>query len=169
MAGPHASTRSVNATRVASTGPVRSPASSRCGRRDAATVLAAPRLPHLLDAGDRTGPVLATRVAFTFLVLAWGPAMAFQLGHIGALGAVRLHADPRSLMAHLLPEAGLPLLTVAQAAVALLAGSLAWVCLLGIRGRLRRDGEQYSHAGWRLLQALCGVYVAASLALVLAR
>ena len=131
-------------------------------------MLAASRLPHLLDAGDRTGPVLATRVAFTLLVLAWGPAMAFQLGHVGVLGAVRLHADPRSLVAHLLPEAGLPLLAVAQFAVVLLAGILAGICLLGIRGRLRRDGERYSRAGWRLLQALCAAYVAAALALVLA-
>ncbi|HWR97683.1 MAG TPA: cyclic nucleotide-binding domain-containing protein [Candidatus Methanoperedens sp.] len=135
----------------------------------AATALAASRLPRLLGAGERSEPVLATRVAFTLLVLAWGPAMAYQLAHVGVLASVRLHAAPQSLAARLLPAAGVPLLLVAQVAAVLLAGSLAGICLLGVRGRRQRDGEDCPRARWRLLHALCMAYLVAMLALVLTR
>jgi hypothetical protein len=135
----------------------------------AATALVAPRLPRLLGAGDRPGPVLATRAAFTLLVLAWGPAMAFQLEHVHALGMIHLHAEPGGLAARLLPSGGLPLRLVDQVRVVLIAGALAGICLLGIGGRLRRDGEECPPARWRLLLALCLGYLAFCLALVLAR
>ena len=60
-------------------------------------------LPRLLAAGPDPEPTLSTRVAFSLLVLAWGPAMSFQLGHIGALASLQLHALPGSVLAALLP------------------------------------------------------------------
>jgi len=133
-----------------------------------ATVGAKALLPRLLTAGSDPEPTLSTRVAFSLLVLAWGPAMAFQLGHIGALASLHLHALPGSVLAALVPASGLKLLSVAQVAVVLAAGLFTTVCLSGIHGVLRREGEPYSRTGWRWLVAICGLYELGALALVVA-
>jgi len=130
-----------------------------------ATVGAKAVLPRLLTAGSDPEPKLSTRVAFSLLVLAWGPAMAFQLRHIGALAALRLHALPGSLLAMLLPADGLRLTIIVQVAVILAAGLFAAVCLSGIHGVLRREQEAYSRAGWRALLAICVLYEVGVLAL----
>jgi transcriptional regulator with AAA-type ATPase domain len=133
----------------------------------AATAVVAPRLTRLLGADERTGPVPATRVALTLLVLAWGPAMAFQLGHVHALGMITLRAEAGGLAAWLLPGNGLPLRVVDQVRVVLLSGALAGICLLGIRGRLRREGAEFPRARWPVLALICAAYVATALFLVL--
>jgi len=125
-------------------------------------------LPRLLAAGPDPEPTLSTRVAFSLLVLAWGPAMSFQLGHIGALASLQLRTLPGSALAALLPPDGLRLLTVAQIAAILAAGLFAAVCLSGIHGVLRREGEPYSRAGWRWLVAICGLYELGALLLAVA-
>ena len=125
-------------------------------------------LPRLLAAGSDPEPTLSTRVAFSLLVLAWGPAMAFQLGHIGALASLHLHALPGSLLAALVPAEGLKLLSVAQVAVVLAAGFFTAVCLSGIHGVLRREAEPLSKTRWRVLVAICGLYELGALALALA-
>ncbi len=132
-----------------------------------ATVGAKALLPRLLTAGADPDPTLSTRVAFSLLVLAWGPAMSFQLGHIGALASLSLHALPGSALAALLPADGLKLMTVAQASVIFAAGLFAAVCLSGIHGVLRREGEPYSRAGWRWLVAICVLYEAGAFALAM--
>lgn len=131
-----------------------------------ATVAARALLPRLLAAGPDPEPTLSTRVSFSLLVLAWGPAMSFQLGHVGALAALQLQALPGSALAALLPAGGLRLLTGAQTAVTLAAGVFAAVCLSGVHGSLRRTGETYSHAGWRVLVVICILYQIGALALV---
>lgn len=94
--------------------------------------------------------------------------MSFQLGHVGVLAALHLHAQPGSALAALLPAGGLRLTTVAQVAVTLAAGAFAAVCLTGVRGVLRREGKPYSRTGWRWLMAICGCYAAGALVLALA-
>jgi polyferredoxin len=133
-----------------------------------ATVVARALLPRLLTAGSDPEPTLSTRVAFSLLVLAWGPAMSYQLGHIGALDSLRLHALPGSVLAALVPAGGLRLVTVAQVAVVLAAGLFAAVCFSGIHGVLRREEEPYSKAGWWWLVSICGAYELGALALALA-
>ncbi|HEY5999943.1 MAG TPA: cyclic nucleotide-binding domain-containing protein [bacterium] len=133
----------------------------------AAAALLAPRLPRLLAPGGHPGPALATRAALALLLLAWGPAMAFQLRHVGVLSAVRLHAQPGGIMARLLPAEGLTVLALAQVEAVLAAGILGGICLMGIGGRLRRGGEEWSTARWRGFLAICAAYLAGSLALVL--
>jgi DNA-binding NtrC family response regulator len=135
----------------------------------AATIVVAPRLPRLLAAGADPEPTLSTRVAFTLLVLAWGPAMAFQLGHVGMLGTLRLHAESGSLAARVLPVAGISLRQIAQVAAVLASGLFTVICLLGIRGRMRRDREAHSPGGWRLVLVLCGAYFAGTIALIVLR
>jgi hypothetical protein len=133
-----------------------------------ATVGAKSVLPRLLTSGADPEPTLSTRVAFSLLVLAWGPAMGFQLGHIGALASLRLHAAPGSVLADLVPAYGLQLLVIAQVTVILAAGLFSAVCLSGIHGVLLREQEPYSRAGWRWLVAICGLYEVGALALVAA-
>lgn len=111
-----------------------------------------------MAAGPDPEPTLSTRLALALLVLAWGPAMAFQFGHIGALASLRLDAAPGSVLATLLPQGGLPLLTLAQVLVILAAGVFAAGCLAGIRGTPRRGDEPYSRAGWRALLSICALY-----------
>jgi hypothetical protein len=130
-----------------------------------ATVAAKALLPRLLAAGADPEPTLSTRVAFSLLVLAWGPAMAFQLGHVGALASLHLHALPGSALAALVPADGLRLLTVGQVGVILAAGLFAAVCLSGVHGVLRRDREAYSRAGWRWVVAICAAYEIGALSL----
>jgi DNA-binding NtrC family response regulator len=135
----------------------------------AATVIFSSRLPRLLAAGVDPEPTLSTRVAFMLLVLAWGPAMAFQIGHVGILGTLHLHAENGSLLARVLPTAGLPLRGIMQVLVVLASGLFAGICLLGIQGRLRRDQEAHSTAGWRLVLGICGAYFAGTIALIAGR
>jgi DNA-binding NtrC family response regulator len=135
----------------------------------AATLLAAPRLPHLFAAGDDPEPALASRVAFTLLVLAWGPAMAFQLGHVGALATLHLYVEPAGLLARVWPAAGVSVRAVAQVAAVLSAGVFAAVCLFGIRGRMRRDEMPHHPGAWRVLPAVCALYVAGTLWLLFPR
>jgi len=134
----------------------------------AATVGATRLLPRLLAAGSDPEPTLSTRVAFSLLVLAWGPAMAFQCGHVGALASLHLNAATGSALAVMLPVGGLSLLGLTRVLVVLAAGLFAAVCLAGIHGVLRRDGEPYSRAGWRGLVALCSLYAIGALALAVA-
>ncbi len=134
-----------------------------------ATLAALPWLPRLLAAEESLDPILASRVAFSLLVLAWGPAMAYQLHHIEGLGALRIHADTNSGFSSLLVSGELTVQAAAQVGVILLAGLLASVCLAGIRWRSSRLGTPVAPWGWRAVLALCALYTAFSLLLVLPR
>jgi hypothetical protein len=85
------------------------------------------------------------------------------------LGTLRLHAEQGTLLARVLPEAGLTLRRIAQVGAVLASGLFAGICLLGIQGRLRRDREAHSTAGWRLVLGICGAYFAGTIALIATR
>jgi polyferredoxin len=133
------------------------------------TVVFSRRLPLLLSTTADPEPTLATRTAFSLLVLAWGPAMAYQLQHVAVLDALRLHAEAGSVAVRLLPEGELSLLPFAQLGVTLLAAVASAICLAGVRFRLRREGTSYSRRGWNLLMALCVCYFLVTLALIIPR
>lgn len=131
-----------------------------------AAVVAARWLGRAL-AADRDGePTLSTRLALSLVVLAWGPAMAYQFGNIDTLASLHLHAEPGSLLATVLPRGGLSLLPVAQVAVALTAGVFAAACVAGVRGALHRAGRPYPLTAWRAILLICALYEVAVLALV---
>ncbi len=132
----------------------------------AATAFVSPRLPRLLAGGGEPDPALATRVGLALLVLAWGPAMSFQLGHIGALETLRLHAQPQGPLAGFWPDGGVSLRTIVQVAATFLAAACSAICLVGIRWRLRREGGTLARARWRPLALFCAAYVAGALALL---
>jgi len=127
-----------------------------------------PALARLPVAGRAADPGVATRVALALLVLAWGPAMSYQLGHVGFLRAVRLHAEAGTFAAQIMPAGEISLLLVLQLGVVLFAAAGAAACLLGVRARQRRDGGTPSRAGWTLLAALAACYLLGTIALVVA-
>jgi transcriptional regulator with AAA-type ATPase domain/NAD-dependent dihydropyrimidine dehydrogenase PreA subunit len=135
----------------------------------AATAAAQPLLPRLLAPDGRAPQSLAPRTALAMLVLAWGPAMAYQLRHVHELARVHLQGEPGSLLARLLPAGEVSLLVVLQAEALLAAGLAAAVCFAGIRSRLRREGAAYSRRGWSLLLVACLLYLVGCLALILPR
>jgi CRP-like cAMP-binding protein/polyferredoxin len=131
----------------------------------AAGALAARALPGLLGGeGDET---LAARVAFALLVLAWGPLMAYQLGNVRALAAVRLQAVAASPLEGVLPPHGVALQLVLQLAVVLLALVLALITLSRTAAWQRRHGAPPERGRWVALRLTALAYAAAAIALLL--
>jgi hypothetical protein len=134
-----------------------------------ATLAALPLLPRLLAAGKSLDPVLSPRVAFSLLVLAWGPAMAYQLNHIESLAGLRIQAVGGSSPFPFLSSGTLTVQASLQAGVILLAGLLAFICLAGIRWRNSRLGTPVAPWGWRAILLVCAAYTALSILLVMPR
>jgi polyferredoxin len=135
----------------------------------ALTVIFLRVLPRLVSFGGKAGQDLRPRVAFALLVLAWGPAMAYQLHHIRSLASLHIHADAGSFMARFFPPGEVSMQLVLQLGVIGLATLCAAVCLWGIRWRAKRDDVPVSAAGWKVLAGLCAAYVVAAVMLVLPR
>lgn len=96
-----------------------------------AFAMAAP-LGALIDRGiardDDSGP--GARVAFSLLVVAWGPLVAFHLGNVPGLDLLTLQAEAVSPWVRLLPDDGLPVLATLRV-IAVAAAGLAGLWALG--------------------------------------
>jgi DNA-binding NtrC family response regulator len=133
----------------------------------AGTLVFLPRLPRLITPEPHPDPAFSSRVAFALLILAWGPAMAYQLGHISGLEQLRVHGAEGTFAGSLLPPGGLTVQTLLQAGVIVMAALFAGICLAGIKWRFSRSDGEISPWGWRTLFLLCALYTLASLTLVL--
>ena len=127
-----------------------------------------PLLPRLFSTEARGDRALPSRVAFSLLILAWGPAMAYQLNHVGALARLSIHAEGGGIFTGFPAGEGVTLQLVLQLAAILLGGALAAISLGGIRMRLVRQGVPLSQGGLISLRVICTVYALASVLLVLA-
>jgi polyferredoxin len=123
-------------------------------------------LPKILSRDKNSGAEAATRCAFALLVLAWGPAMAWQLEHVSGLASLRILPEPGSRLAALFPAGGIALLSVLQTGVIVLAAVLAAVALRGLANRLRLQEQETSSRGWKVVTAMCAGYLAAAVAVV---
>ena len=94
-------------------------------------------LPKILSRDKGSGTEAATRSVFTLLVLAWGPAMAWQLEHVSGLASLRIHPEAGSRLANIFPTGGVSLLSVLQVGVIVAAAALAAVAFRGLANRLR--------------------------------
>jgi transcriptional regulator with AAA-type ATPase domain/polyferredoxin len=131
----------------------------------AAGALAARLLPALVNkSSDDPG---SARVSFAFLVLAWGPLMAYQLGNVAALADIRLEAVPGTALARDLPAAGVPLQLVTQLSVVALALVLTLITLSRTAAWQRRHGAPPQPGRWRALSAAAVAYAAGAVALLL--
>ncbi|MFN2168861.1 MAG: 4Fe-4S binding protein, partial [Anaerolineae bacterium] len=124
-------------------------------------------LPTLITGGDGEDSAIPTQVAFTLMVLAWGPLMAYQFGNISALSAFQLSSNPPSLLGQLVGTNNLTLLPVAQIFIIVFAAVLAGFILWRISVHARANEDHIAWGGWFLVLAGCAVYVGISLAIVL--
>ncbi len=127
-------------------------------------VLLSVRLPRLVEQEPEAASPVVTSVAFSLLVLGWGPLMAYQLGNIPALRWVFLAGHPGTAIADWLGQ--LSLLPVLQLLSIALASGLAAVALWRIAARAREQSVALNRAGWAALSMLVVVYVIAAVALV---
>jgi transcriptional regulator with AAA-type ATPase domain len=123
-------------------------------------------LPKILSRDESSGTEAATRSAFALLVLAWGPAMAWQLEHIPGLASLRVHPETGSYLADLFPAGGVSLLAVVQIGIIVAAASFASVSLRGLVNRFRLQEQETSSRGWKVVTAMCVAYLAAAVAVV---
>jgi len=129
-------------------------------------LLASRRLPRWLAGDDGSGEGRAGQVAFAFLVLAWGPLMAYQLANLPGLAGLALVARPGTAVANVLPAAGVPALALTQLAAIGLAATLTAVCLWRIRAREGRLGHPPPAAPWRGVVATAAAYAVLAVAVV---
>lgn len=130
-------------------------------------VLLSAHLPRMVGDGEQSDPVLASKLAFGLLVLAWGPLMAYQLGNVPGLNSILVLPAPDSWWAEW--WAGqTTLLIVLQVLTILLAVALAAVCLWRIRAGAVREGREVRPLVWRAAIGLAGVYTVVALGITLA-
>ncbi len=119
-------------------------------------------LPWLLHGrSDSDSPAVA-QTALGLAVLGWGPLLAYQLGHVGALAHIRLMAEP-GLGVGAAAVSGIDLQTLARVGV-VLATALAGALVLR---RARRADASIRPHGWRIVVVIAWLYVAGSLVLAL--
>ncbi len=123
-------------------------------------------LPHLLSAETERDPSITARIAFAFLVLAWGPLFAYQIENIPILPSLTVHAIEGSPWGAYLPDPGISFLGLTQALIILFAASLSFVCFVEIRARLTRLGVELSRRAWKLFALIFSVYIVLALLIV---
>lgn len=122
-------------------------------------------LPGLLTR-DRN-PVVAARVSFALLILAWGPFMAFHLENIPGLDTFRVSLAEGSLWARYIPAGHIDLRIVLQLMAILFGALLAAFTLWRIRAHAPKEGSEPVSLGWKTLAAFCALYFAAAVILVI--
>lgn len=115
---------------------------------------------------DDKDPALLHRVAFTMLILAWGPFMAFHLDNIPELDTIVLRAADGSAVATLLNNVPISLTFVSQLLVIVISAICTSLVFWLIRVRSRERAIGGHRWGWMLLLALCAAYFFASIGLI---
>jgi hypothetical protein len=121
------------------------------------TLAANAGLPRLLSR-DRN-LVVASRVAFALLLLAWGPLTAFHLQNIPGLGELLVRSAEDSFLAEHFPSFELCLLSAMQFTAVLFSAILAAITFWRIRVHSAERGVRISPWGWRLLLAVGAAYL----------
>ncbi len=133
----------------------------------AAALLCRGLLLKLFAVGDKKGTVAMSRVAFTLLVLGWGPLMAFQIANFPAVNSLTISGLLGPIWNVLLPESGLSLMKLVQFAAILFAALLTAITFLGIRQRFHKDQTPASSSAWMALIGLFVCYLTVNMFLVL--
>jgi transcriptional regulator with GAF, ATPase, and Fis domain len=105
--------------------------------------------------------VATARVAAALAILAWGPLMAFHLGHVPGLAELTVRAASAGLWAALWPAAGIPVLSALQTTTILATALAAGVVLGSLRAR-----AALRPAAFMILVGAAAIYVVASIWMV---
>jgi transcriptional regulator with AAA-type ATPase domain len=130
-------------------------------------ILLSMRLPRLLLREADPSSTVVTSVAFSLLVLGWGPLMAYQLGNIPALRWTFVAAKPELAPSSLLGGFEVSLLLLAQLGAIALATAFCSIAMWRIAKQARGRGTELHSTGWTALGSLCVIYVAAAISIVL--
>ena len=121
-------------------------------------------LPVLLG-GDGS---VSSRVAFTLLLLAWGPLMAYQLGNIGGLASVTIHTAAGTPLEGGLPPGGVTLQVALQLTVVVLALAMTLITMWRTRVWQERLKAPLAGSRWTGLRLGGAAYAALAVAIILA-
>jgi PAS domain S-box-containing protein len=124
-------------------------------------------LPNRLTSNPEQAPLIMSRIAFTLMVLGWGPLTAFQIANFPSVDSLVIIGSLDPVWSYLIPGKGLPLLKLVQTGLLLFATLLAGVTLWGVRQRFRKDQADVSVAVWLMMLGIFVGYFAVNLALVL--
>ena len=109
---------------------------------------------------------VGVQVAFSLVILGWGPLMAYQLGNIPALKGLVLESARGAIweMAPIPPP--WTVMASMQTLVVLLAATLTVVALSRVRALALDRGLVLSDAGWVALWVLCVAYLSTTVLLL---
>ncbi len=128
-------------------------------------------LPTLLmktrdDSDNPPDSRVAIQAAFGFMVLGWGPLMAYQLGNIPILKTLTLEPTPDSFWTFIPAPNPWTLLATLQIGFVLLAAVFAMIAFTRIVVLASRRGIPISSIGWTALSTFCTAYVAIAIYLI---
>jgi hypothetical protein len=122
-------------------------------------------VPAMLEGYMGSRSTLLSRITLALVVLAWGPAMAYQARHIPGLPSLVIHFQHNASLASHPPE--ISVLFVVQVLFIVLAAILSSICFW----RIRHESYTFLHTpwdlGWNALTLVCFLYVSLSILLVL--
>jgi transcriptional regulator with AAA-type ATPase domain/polyferredoxin len=122
-------------------------------------------VPATLEGYRGSRSTLLSRITLALVVLAWGPAMAYQARHVPGLTSVVIHLQDNTSLASHPPE--IPVLFVVQVLFIVLAAVLSSICFW----RIRHNAYTFLHTpwdlGWNTLALACFLYVTLNIFLVL--
>jgi hypothetical protein len=111
--------------------------------------------------------VLANRIAFSLIILAWGPFMAFHLNNVPELDAILIRASDNSILSSIFNAADISLLLILQVAVVIFASAYAAICFWRIRIHQRNNNGKSGFWAWKFVTALCVLYLFVTITLIL--
>ena len=109
-------------------------------------------------------PIAPRRVAFSLLLLAWGPLMAFHLGHVPKLEHLEVRQGGEAALQSAAMGSGVSILVVFQVLAIAVAAIGATIALMTVRHR--QEPRSRARRGWWLLALVCAVYTVANTAVV---
>ncbi len=116
---------------------------------------------------DARDHVLANRIAFSLIILAWGPFMAFHLNNVPELDAILIRASDNSVLSSIFNAADISLLLILQFAVVIFASACAAICFWRIRIHQRNNNGKSGFWAWKFVTALCVLYLFVTITLIL--
>jgi hypothetical protein len=112
-------------------------------------------------------PSLDSRIAFGLVILAWGPFMAFHLYNIPELDAILIRAANDSFLNSIFNTIPITLLFVLQFTVVMFAAICTAVCFWRICVHQAECDRKTGLGPWKLIFAICAVYLSATIVLIL--